>query len=376
MLLSEEQMAVRDTARRFAQAELAPYAQAWDEQEDFPAEVLTRLAQMGFMGMLVPQEKGGTEAGHLLKTIVAEEIAAGCGAISTVLNVHDGVCAAVAQFGTHEQAAEYLPAMLRGELIGAFCLTEPGAGSDTAMLKTRATRVRGGWRLDGTKSFISNGRRAGLAIVVAITDPGAGTKGFSQFLVPTGTEGFFVARVEKKMGQRCSDTAQIVLDGCVVHDSQVLGPIGNGYAQAIGSLPSARIAVAAQSIGMARSAYEAALEYARHRKAFGQEIIHHQAVAFRLADMLTQIEVARQYTHHAASLVDSGLRANREASIAKCFASEMAERVASAAIQTLGGTGYMSGPVERIARDVRVCQIYEGTSDIQRLLVSRDLGIR
>jgi len=376
VLLSEEQVAVRDTARRFAQTELAPYAQAWDEQEDFPAEILTGLAQMGCMGMLVPQDKGGTAAGHLLKAIVAEEIAAGCGAISTVLNVHDGVCAAVAQFGTREQAAEYLPAMLRGELIGAFCLTEPGAGSDTAMLKTRATRVRGGWRLDGTKSFVSNGRRAGLAIVVAVTDPGAGTKGFSQFLVPTGTRGFLAARVEKKMGQRCSDTAQIVLDGCVVPDSLVLGPTGNGYAQAIGSLPSARIAVAAQSIGMARSAYEAALEYARHRKAFGQEIIHHQAVAFRLADMLTQIEVARQYTHHAASLVDSGLRANREASIAKCFASEMAERVTSAAIQTLGGTGYMSGAVERIARDVRVCQIYEGTSDIQRLLVSRDLGIR
>ncbi len=375
MLLTSEQIAVRDAVRRFATTELMPHAQAWDEAEAMPASILTDIAELGFAGMLVPAARGGADVGHLMKAIVVEEIAAGCGGVSTAMHVHDGVCESLALQGTEAQIARFLPLMLRGRCIGAFCLTEPGAGSDTAMLKTRATEVPGGWRLNGTKAYISNGARAGLAIVVAMTDPSAGKNGFTQFLVPTDTPGFVVGRVEKKMGQRCADTAEIILDDCIVPFDHVLGQVGQGYSQAVGSLPSARVAVAAQAVGMARAAYQIALEYAQHREAYGQPIVKHQAVAFRFADMLMEIELARQYTHYAASLVDAHQRATREAAIAKCYASEMAERVTSAAIQAMGGAGYMRGPAERIARDVRACQIYEGTSDIQRLILSRDLAM-
>lgn len=375
MLLTDQQIAVREAARRFADLELRPHAQAWDEAEAMPESVFPQIAELGFTGMLVPAALGGADVGQLMKAIVVEEIAAGCGGVSTAMHVHDGVCESLALQGTTAQIERFLPQMLRGTCIGAFCLTEPAAGSDTAMLKTRATEVPGGWRLNGTKAYISNGAQAGLAIVVAVTDPSAGRNGFTQFLVPTDTPGFVVGRVEKKMGQRCADTAEIILDDCVVPSDHVLGRVGQGYSQAVGSLPSARVAVAAQAVGMARSAYQIALEYANQRHAYGQAIVKHQAVAFRFADMLMEIELARQYTYHAASLVDAGQRATREAAIAKCYASEMAERVTSAAIQALGGAGYMRGPVERIARDVRVCQIYEGTSDIQRLILSRDLAM-
>ncbi len=375
MILNDEQVAVQDAARRYALAELKPHAESWDEEQRCPASVMAGLAELGFMGLQVPVEHGGAGASHLTKAIVVEEIAAGCGGVSTIMHVHDGVCTALIDLGTEAQIARFLPSMVSGNCIGAFCLTEPSAGSDTAMLKTIATEVPGGWQINGTKAYISNGANAGLAIVVALTDPSAGKRGFTLFLVPTNTPGFVVSRVEKKMGQKCADTAEIILDGCVVPAQNILGTLGGGYGYAMGSLSAGRIAIAAQATGMARSAYEHALSYAQQRTAYGKEIIKHQAVAFRLADMLMRIELARQYTWHAAQLLDAGHRAMREAAIAKCFAAEMAEKVASDAIATFGGAGYMQGPAERIYRDVRVCQIYEGTGEIQRLIISRDLAL-
>ncbi len=375
MTLNEDQLAIRDAARRFARSELAPHAQAWDEAAACPVSVLASLAASGFMGLLVPSESGGAGCGHLTKAIVMEELAAGCAGVSTIVHVHDSVAAALVDLGTPAQIARYLPRMLAADCIGAFCITEPGAGSDTSMLRTRAVRVNGGWQIDGTKQFISNGARAGLAIVVASTDPAAGKRGFSLFAVPADTPGFRVGRVEKKMGQKCADTTEIFLDRCVVPEDAVLGTVGGGYAYAMNTLANGRVAVAAQAVGIARSAYALALAHAGQRRAYGREIIQHQAVAFRLADMLMKIEVARQYTHHAAGLLDAQRPAMRAAAIAKCFASEMAERVCSDAVATLGGYGYVQGDVERIYRDVRVCQIYEGTGDIQRLIIARELAL-
>ncbi|WP_326537425.1 acyl-CoA dehydrogenase family protein [Pseudorhodoferax sp.] len=375
MTLDDERQAIRAAARRFAEAELAPHADRWDEAGDCPPQVLQSLAGLGFMGLTIPTAYGGSGGGHLLKALVVEEIAAGCAGVSTILHVHDGSCTAIADLGTPAQKDHWLPRMARGETIGCFCITEPDAGSDTSMVRTRASRVDGGWQLDGTKQFISNGRRAGVAVVVAVTDPAAGKRGFTLFLVPTDTPGLRVGRVEKKMGQKCADTTEIILERCVVPDSAVLGTVGGGYAYAMGSLAEGRVAIAAQAVGMARSAYAHAVQYAGQRKAYGQEIIRHQAVGFRLANMLMQIELARQYTWHAATLLDEGHTAMREAAIAKCFAAEMSERVCSDAIATLGGYGYIQGPVERIYRDARVCQIYEGTGDIQRLIIARDLAL-
>ena len=375
MVLNEEQVAVQDAARRFAQAELAPHADDWDEAQDCPRTAIRGLAKLGFMGLQVPVERGGAGASHLMKAIVMEEIAAGCGGVSTIMHVHDGVCGALIDLGSKAQIDRYLPPMLNGDCIGAFCLTEPGAGSDTSMLRSTATEAPGGWKLNGTKAYISNGGRAGLAVVVAATDPAAGKRGFTLFLVPTDTPGFVVSRIEKKMGQKCADTAEIILDDCFVSTYNVLGSVGGGYGYAMGSLSAGRIAIAAQAIGMARAAYDLALSHAGQRKTYGQEIIKHQAIAFRFADMLMNMELARQYTWHAAQLLDAGQRAMREAAIAKCFAAEMAEKVVSNALATLGGAGYMQGPIERIYRDVRVCQIYEGTGEIQRLIISRDLAL-
>jgi alkylation response protein AidB-like acyl-CoA dehydrogenase len=334
------------------------------------------MGRLGFMGMLVPGEWGGSGADHVAYALALLEIAAGDGACSTIMSVHNSVgCMPILRFGSTEQKERFLRPMATGELLAAFCLTEPQAGSDAAAIKTRARRDGNHWVLSGTKQFITSGSTADLAIVFAVTDPAKGKKGISAFIVPTRTPGWTVARLEKKLGQNASDTAQIVLDEVRLEPDLMLGEEGAGYRIALANLEGGRIGIAAQSIGMARAAYEAALAYAKERESFGKKIIEHQAIAFRLADMATLIEAATQLMLHAASLRDAGAPCLKEASMAKLFASEMAERVCSDAIQIHGGYGYLADfPVERIYRDVRVCQIYEGTSDVQRLVIARALA--
>ncbi|TWB82301.1 alkylation response protein AidB-like acyl-CoA dehydrogenase [Nitrospirillum amazonense] len=375
MLITEEQAMVRDMARAFARERLAPGAAERDRTSAFPAEELKAMGELGLMGMLVPEEWGGAGTDILSYVLAIEEIAAGDGAISTIMSVHNSVgCAPILKFGTPAQKERYLRAMASGQMLGAFCLTEPQAGSDASALKTRAVRDGDHWIINGAKQFITNGQNAGVALVFAVTDPAAGKKGISAFLVPTDTPGYTVARLEHKLGQRCSDTAQIVFDNVRVPHEAMLGEPGQGYRIALANLEGGRIGIAAQSVGMAQAAFNAARDYARERTSMGVAIIEHQAVAFRLADMATRIEAARQLVLHAASLRQVGQPCLKEASMAKLFASEMAERVCSDAIQTFGGYGYVDDfPVERIYRDVRVCQIYEGTSDIQKLVISRNL---
>ena len=375
MILTEEQALVRDMARDFAREVLAPNAAQWAREHAFPADAIRQMGELGLLGMLVPPEWGGAGADHVAYALALEEIAAGDGATSTIMSVHNSVaCMPILKFGSASQKERFLQPMARGQWLGAFCLTEPQAGSDAAALRCRAQRVEGGWRIDGAKQFITSGKHAKVAIVFAVTDPQAGKKGISAFVVPTDTPGYRVARVEEKMGQTASDTALIQFDGCLIGDEQLLGGEGEGYRIALSNLEGGRIGIAAQSVGMARAALEAAVAYARDRKAFGKAIIGHQAVAFRLADMATKVEVARQMVLHAAALRDSGASCLREASMAKLFASEMAERVCSDALQVHGGYGYVADfPVERICRDVRVCQIYEGTSDVQRMVIARGL---
>ncbi len=377
MLLTEDQTLIRDTARQFARDKLWPNAGDWDRTAEFPATAVAEMGSLGFLGMLVPEEWDGAGADFVAYALAIEKVAAGDGSCSTIMSVHNSVgCAPIHSFGSPEQKERFLKPMARGEMLGAFCLTEPGAGSDAAAIKTRAERSGNGWVLNGTKQFITSGKHGQVAIVFAVTDPEAGRKGISAFIVPTDTSGYTVARLEKKLGQRASDTAQIVFEDCKLGADLLLGEEGQGYKIALSNLEGGRIGIAAQSIGMARSAYEAALEYARDRETFGTAIIDHQAVRFRLADMATQIEAARQLTLHAAALREAGQPCLKEAAMAKLFASEMAEQVCSDAIQIHGGYGYLSDyPVERIYRDVRVCQIYEGTSDIQRLIIGRQIAV-
>ena len=376
MKFTDEQRMLRDTAREFAQKELAPNAAAWDREARFPTEALAVLGRLGFLGMLVPPDYGGAGADHVGYALALEEIAAGDGSVSTILSVHNSVgCMPVLRYGSEEQKRRFLVPMARGEMLAAFCLTEPQAGSDAAALKTRAQRRGNRWVLNGTKQFITSGSNADVAIVFAVTDPAAGRRGISAFIVPTDTPGYRLASLEKKLGQRASDTAQLVFDDMELTPDLMLGAEGEGYKIALANLEGGRIGIAAQAIGMARAAYEAALAYAKEREAFGQKIIAHQAVAFRLADMATQIAAARGLVLDAAAKRDAGEPCLTEAAMAKLFASEMAERVASDAIQIHGGYGYLADfPVERIYRDVRVCQIYEGTSDIQRLIIARQIA--
>jgi alkylation response protein AidB-like acyl-CoA dehydrogenase len=376
MRLTDEQRMLRDVARDFARKWLAPYAAERDRQGRFPAEAVAELGKLGFMGMLVPQEYGGAGADHVGYALVMEEIAAGEGAVATILSVQNSVgCMPVLQYGSEDQKRRFLVPMAKGEMLACFCLTEPQAGSDAAAIKTRARRHGNRWVLNGTKQFISSGKNAHIAIVFAVTVPERGKRGISAFLVPTDSSGFRVARVEHKLGQRSSDTAQLTFEDVEVTPDLMLGAEGEGYRIALSNLEGGRIGIAAQSIGMARAAYEAALAYAREREAFGKPIIEHQAVAFRLADMVTQIAAARGLVLDAAARRDAGEPCIKEASMAKLFASEMAEHVASDAIQIHGGYGYLADfPVERIYRDVRVCQIYEGTSDVQRLLIAREIA--
>ena len=378
MILTPEQEMIRQSVREFARERLAPFAAEWDREATFPREALRAMGELGLMGVCIAERWGGAGLDHVSLALALEEIAAGDGACSTIMSVQNSVvCGPINAFGTEAQKARWLPDLARGRKLGCFCLTEPHVGSDAAAIRTRATRATngGGWVLDGVKQFITTGKHADLAVVFAVTDRAAGKRGISAFVVPTDTPGYLVARVEHKLGQRASDTAQIVFEGCRVPDDCLLGAEGTGYRIALANLEGGRIGIAAQSVGMARAAYEAALAYAKAREAFGKPIIEHQAVAFRLADMATRIEAARQMVLHAAALRDAGRPCLKEASMAKLFASEMAERVCSDAIQVHGGYGYVSDfPVERIYRDVRVCQIYEGASDIQRLVIARAIA--
>ncbi len=375
MIPTEQQAMIRDMARSFATERLKPFAAEWDRTSHFPAEALAEMGRLGLFGMLVPEEFDGAAADHVAYALALEEIAAGDGACSTIMSVQNSVgCLPLLKFGTAEQKERFLKPMARGEILSAFCLTEPEAGSDAAAIATRARRRGNQYVLTGTKQFITSGAHARLALVFAVTDPDAGKRGISAFIVPTDRPGWRVAKLEKKLGQRASDTAQIVFEELELTPDLLLGQEGEGYKIALANLEGGRIGIAAQAVGMARAAFEAATAYARERKSFGTAIANHQAVAFRLADMATRIEAARQLTLHAASLREVGLPCIKEASMAKLFASEMAERVCSDAIQIHGGYGYLQDfPVERIWRDVRVCQIYEGTSDIQRLVISRQV---
>jgi alkylation response protein AidB-like acyl-CoA dehydrogenase len=375
MILTEQQTMIRDMARQFAQERLAPNAARWDEAAAFPKEAVDAMGELGLMGMLVPEEWGGAGVDLVAYALAVEEIAAGDGSCSTIMTVHNSVgCLPILKFGSREQKERFLRPMAAGQMLGAFCLTEPEAGSDAAAIRSRARRDGNHFVLDGTKQFVTNGSRADVAVVFAVTDPTRGKKGISAFLVPTDTPGFKVARIEKKLGLRASETAQILLEGCRLPADLMLGEEGQGLTIALANLEGGRIGIGAQAVGMARAAFEAALAYARERKTFGTAIINHQAVAFRLADMATQIEAARGLVLQAAALRQTGQPCLKEAAMAKLFASEMAERVCSDALQIHGGYGYLADfAVERIYRDVRICQIYEGTSDIQRLVISREL---
>lgn len=376
MILTQEQEMIRDSMRTFAQERLAPFAAEWDKTHAFPAEALKELGELGAMGMVVPEEWGGAGMDYMSLVLTLEEIAAGDGATSTIVSVQNSLaCGITMKYGTDAQKEEWLKPLARGEKLGCFCLTEPHTGSDAAAITTRADRDGDHFVLNGVKQFITTGKHAHMAIVFAVTDKAAGKKGISCFLIPTATPGFVVGRTEDKMGQHASDTVQIIFENCRVPASALLGKEGEGYKIALSNLEAGRIGIAAQSIGMARSALECALTYAKQRESFGQPIFNHQAVGFKLAEMATQIEAARALTHHAAALRDAGQPCLKEAAMAKLFASEMAERVCSDAIQVHGGYGYVSDfPVERIWRDVRVCQIYEGTSDVQKILIQRSLA--
>jgi butyryl-CoA dehydrogenase len=376
MLLSEDHLAVQDAVRAFVQAEIAPHAAAWDKSHAFPADALRGLAALGCYGVAVPAAYDGAGLDYLALAVILEEVAAGDGATSTVISVNNcPVCSILMAFGNEDQKQRFLRPLARGEMLGAFCLTEPHVGSEAGGLRTTAVRDGDEYVLNGVKQFITSGRNGDVAIVMAVTDKAAGKKGISAFLVPTRTPGYTVARLEDKMGQHASDTAQILFENCRVPAANRLGDEGQGLRIALSGLEGGRIGIASQALGMARAAFEAALAYSKQRTSFGQPIFEHQAVQFKLADMATQIEVARQMIHHAAALKDAGRPCLKEAAMAKLFASEMAERVCSDAIQVHGGYGYVSDfPVERIYRDVRVCQIYEGTSEVQKILIGRALA--
>jgi alkylation response protein AidB-like acyl-CoA dehydrogenase len=375
MILTEEHQMIRDALRAFAQERLAPNAARWDREHHFPGDELKELARLGAFGVAVPEQYGGAGLDYVALALVLEEIAAGDGGTSTIISVNNcPVCSIAMAYANPAQKERWLRPLAQGDLLGAFALTEPHTGSDAAALRTTAVRDGDHYVLNGTKQFITSGKHGDVAIVMAVTDKAAGKKGISAFWVPTDTPGYIVAGIEHKMGQHSSDTAQIVFENCRVPAENLIGEEGQGYKIALSGLEGGRIGIASQSVGMARAAFEAALAYAKERESFGSPIFDHQAVQFRLAEMAMQIEAARQLILHAASMKDAGLPCLKEAAMAKLFASEMAERVVSSAMQVFGGYGYVADfPVERIYRDVRVCQIYEGTSDIQKILIARAL---
>ena len=375
MILTEEQEMIRDSVRAYAREQLAPHAAQWDREATFPREALAGLGRLGLFGVAVAQEWGGAGLNYFALALAMEEIAAGDGATATIIAVNNLVTGILNGYATPAQKEKYLKPLASGAQLGCFCLTEPHVGSDASAIRTSARRERNEWVLNGVKQFITSGRNGDIAIVFAVSSPGGGKKGISAFIVPTATPGYVVTHIEEKMGQHASDTAQITFENCRIPEENLLGAEGEGYRIALSNLEGGRICVAAQAVGIARSAYEAALKYARERTSFGKAILEHQAVNFRLADMATRIEVARQMTWHAATLRDARRPSLKEASMAKLFASEMAEEVCSDAIQIHGGYGYVADfPVERIYRDMRVTKIYEGTSDIQRLVIGRAIA--
>lgn len=376
MVLTEQHQMIRDALREFSQQQLAPHAARWDRECEFPREALAQLASLGAFGVAVPESFGGAGLDYLALALVIEEIAAGDGGTSTIISVNNcPVCSIGMSYASDAQKKQWLMPLASGAMLGAFALTEPHAGSDASALRTTATRDGDSYVLNGVKQFITSGKHADVAIVMAVTDKAAGKRGISAFWVPTNTPGYIVARLEDKLGQHSSDTAQILFEDCRIPAANLIGNEGEGYRIALSGLEGGRIGIAAQSLGMARAAFDAALAYAKERSSFDKIIFEHQAVQFRLADMATQIEAARQLIWHAAAMKDAGLPCLKEAAMAKLFASEMAEKICSEAIQIFGGYGVVNDfPVERIYRDVRVCQIYEGTSDIQKILIARALA--
>ena len=374
--LTDEQRMIRDMAREFARQELRPNAAAWDAAAHLPDTIVAQMGQLGLLGMIVPEQWGGSYTDYTAYALAIEEIAAGDSAVSTLMSVHNSVgCGPILQYGTPEQQARWLPGLASGQAIGCFCLTEPQAGSEANNLQTRAVLDGDHWVLNGSKQFVTNGQRASVAIVFAVTDPELGKKGLSAFIVPTDSAGFNVDRVEKKLGIRASDTCAISLTDCRIPADHLLGVRGKGLAIALSNLEGGRIGIAAQAVGIARAAFEAALGYARERVQFGQPIIQHQSIGNLLADMQMQINAARLMVLQAAKMRTAGVACLSEASQAKLFASEIAERVCSSAIQIHGGYGYLEDyPVERLYRDARITQIYEGSSEIQRLLIARQLA--
>ncbi|MBU3121455.1 acyl-CoA dehydrogenase family protein [Acinetobacter soli] len=375
MILSEAQQQIRDMTQQFAQEKIKPHSSEWDRTRRFPIEMIQEMGQLGLMGMLVPEVWGGSDTGYVAYASAIEAIASADGACSTIMSVHNSVvCMPILKYGSDQQKQQFLIPLAQGEMLGAFALTEPQAGTDASHLKTRAIKKGDDYIITGSKHFITSAQHADVVIVFAVTDPEKGKKGISAFLVPTDIAGYSVLRLEEKMGQHASDTGQIQLDQIQLSKDYLLGEEGEGYKIALDNLAGGRIGIASQSVGMAQASLDEAVQYAKERYAFGQPIINHQAVAFRLADMATQVAVARQMVWHAASLREAGQSALVEASMAKLFASEMAERVCSGAIQTLGGYGYLKDfPLEQIYRDVRITQIYEGTSDVQRMVIARGL---
>ena len=375
MILNQQQSMIREAARQYVESEITPYSAQWDEASEFPKKALQGLADLGFYGMLVPEQYGGCDIGYVATASVLEEISAGDAACGTIVSVTNSVaCLPILKFGTEQQKQTYLKELASGKALGAFCLTEPHAGSDAADIRTKAARDGDDYILNGVKQFITSGKNAQIAIVFAVTDKSAGKKGISAFIVPTNSKGYLVTSVEKKMGQHASDTCQITFDNCRVSANQLLGKEGEGYKIALSNLESGRVGIAAQSVGIARAAFNAAKDYAKERTTFGKQLSEHQVIAFQLAEMETQIFAARGLYQAAAALKEAGEPCLKEASMAKLFASEMAEKICSQALQIHGGYGYLKDfPVEKYYRDVKVTQIYEGTSEIQKLVIARAL---
>jgi alkylation response protein AidB-like acyl-CoA dehydrogenase len=374
--LSEDQRMIRDMAREFSRNELAPHAAKWEQDKWIPDAVVAQMGALGLLGMTVGDEWGGSFSDYVAYSLAIEEIAAGDASTSTLMSVHNSVgCGPIDTWGTDAQKEKYLRDLAQGKKIGCFCLTEPQAGSEANNLKTKAELKNGQWVINGAKQFITNGKRASLAIVFAVTDPDLGKKGISCFIVPTNTAGFNVGHPEQKLGIRASDTCAITFDNCTIPEENLLGPRGKGLAIALSGLEGGRIGIAAQALGIARAALEAALAYAKDRNQFGKKIVEHQSIANMLADMHTRVNASRLLILHAAKMRDAGLPCLSEASQAKLFASETAEWVCSKAIQIHGGYGYLQDyPVERYYRDARITQIYEGTSEIQRMVIARELA--
>lgn len=375
MFLSEEESMIQDAARQYVQEKIAPFSAEWDRNKTFPAEALKGLGELGFYGMLVPEQWNGSEIGYFSAALVLEEIAAGDASCATIISVTNSVgCMPIVNFGNDAQKEKFLKPLASGEQLGAFCLSEPHAGSDASDLRTKAKLVGDEYVINGVKQFITSGKNGDIAIVFAVTDPDAGKKGISAFIVPTNTPGYTVSNVEHKMGQHASDTAQIIFEDCKISKENLLGKEGEGYKIALFGLEGGRIGIAAQSVGIARAALEAAIQYASERESFGKPIHRHQGIGFKIADMATQLDAARLMVHRAARLKDAGKPCIKEASMAKLFASETAEKICSDAIQVFGGYGYLNDfPVERYYREVRVCQIYEGTNEVQKLVISRSV---